>query len=414
MFLPSRFLGAVVGFLLCLLHLEASKSPLSKKEPTAIEKLESFKQAMCEAINQDSAPNGKPLVDSQQPLTIIVVTRKNPKDVQQNPPLTVDSTLFISTLTQLEDSIKDKSGLVLVIFNEKFFWSNPLTRQQKEDISQQLAEFSADHKNVLIYPHFLYIDDKGPTFADQTTWEKFRTTYLDYLNPAKGRFGKFSGEKAPAEPPNFAYHEAFFNKHPYIHPSTSDNSTKVIDSGEAQLSVWEGLHSQLRLADKPPRAYCSEEQTYFTDYANLLQNTSWNSKFIYLRSESIMYCLGKTRTRYKKASYWNEANDVLLKYPAGVVIYDIGSGVDEKCGDASDPVANVIIKYLSSEICFDVQRGIRKHNNWTNPGQPQSVLHILQSNSITMSSYYPFNNLPSGVTIIQSDPNHTKNFCVIK
>lgn len=295
-----------------------------------------------------------------------------------------------------------------------FFWSNPLTRQQKEDISQQLAEFSADHKNVLIYPHFLYIDDKGPTFADQTTWEKFRTTYLDYLNPAKGRFGKFSDEKAPAEPPNFAYREAFFIRHPYIHPSTSDSSTKIIASGEVQLSVWQGLHSQLLLSGLPTFKYCLNQQKYFTEYEKLIKAATYKSKFIYLRSESIMYCGGKARTRYKKASYWNEANDVLQKYSAGVVIYDIGPGVDEKCSNALDPVADVLIKYLSSEICFDVQRGIRKHNNWTNPGQLPSVLHILQSNSITMSSYYPFNNLPSGVTIIQSDPYCMANFCVIK
>jgi len=111
---------------------------------------------------------------------------------------------------------------------------------------------------------------------------------------------------------------------------------------------------------------------------------------------------GEITTSYQKRSYFAE-------WDAGIMqkfIYAFGSGKDV----SHNKIGNKLIQNISTEICFDLCKGVRRSNNWKNNNgifAKQSILHLLQSNSINPFCETPPNDnknrLPKDTIIVHAD-----------
>jgi hypothetical protein len=111
---------------------------------------------------------------------------------------------------------------------------------------------------------------------------------------------------------------------------------------------------------------------------------------------------GNIITTYKKASYFNEANDSVL----GGTLYDFGTGRDIANMAVPLQLRTAVLNNISTEICFDLAQSVRMNNNWNN-GAQSSLLHVLQSNSVdpffAMAPNDNINRLPLNVPIAYAD-----------
>ena len=107
---------------------------------------------------------------------------------------------------------------------------------------------------------------------------------------------------------------------------------------------------------------------------------------------------------YKKSSYFRESDKSLMNE----FIYDIGDSKDHKYKNLAkiyDSIADVILKNLSTEICFDLCSGVRQENNWnnTNNSDDKSKIHVLVSNWVSLYNNFKFLP-PHSSLIVHVDP----------
>jgi hypothetical protein len=124
---------------------------------------------------------------------------------------------------------------------------------------------------------------------------------------------------------------------------------------------------------------------------------------LWLKNETLSINLLAICTKYKKATYFHEANDTIKKGDGekfDYALYDFGNGEDEIAYDSG--MGGALLREISTEICFDLVCGIRKKNYWKNNEQP-SKIHILQSNSVDAINEENRLNLPDDKLIIYSD-----------
>lgn len=99
------------------------------------------------------------------------------------------------------------------------------------------------------------------------------------------------------------------------------------------------------------------------------------------KNESMIFFNGKLLTTYDKATYFKEQDKLLKEY-----LYKFGNGSD-KIVDQKNSEADVVHKYVSTQICRDLAAGIRA----TDDGAQR--FHILQSNTIKFDG----STIPKGV-----------------
>ncbi|MDR0571254.1 MAG: hypothetical protein LBG48_00215 [Rickettsiales bacterium] len=196
--------------------------------------------------------------------------------------------------------------------------------------------------------------------------------------------------------PNFLCFRAFNN-------DPTDNAIKVIHNSVAE--------------DSSPRTYPRLIKNVFAEIGFVVMNIT------------LSIFKGKLLTEYKKSSYYNEANSFMklqkIKpwFRAAVInryagIYDFGDGSDKIISSFTQPtsdnwtddhtaIQNVLLKNVSTEICYDLRRKVRNSNGWSNTDNDQALLHLLQSNSIDpIGITYEndnINNLPKERLILHSD-----------
>jgi hypothetical protein len=132
---------------------------------------------------------------------------------------------------------------------------------------------------------------------------------------------------------------------------------------------------------------------------------------------------------YDKSSYWGQSNDALVGsniFQNKRHIYYIGDEQDHSFFEKNYPeLSKLLIKNISSEVCYDLTCGIRKNNNWNN-GAGTTKLHIFISNTFITDSnarkMFPNNiitvcadsygtmlpNTDSSLTVVFKDDGNTK------
>lgn len=147
----------------------------------------------------------------------------------------------------------------------------------------------------------------------------------------------------------------------------------------------------------------------FNDCRNIIvaiPNTVDAVNHSYLINETYSINNGVLLTKYKKASYFHEADTQL----SNGALYEFGNGRDEKISGVAGHLYAAILDNITTEICFDLCRGIRKENGWRNYklGGQDSLLHIVQSNTIDPFDDDVSNNninmLPLNKCVIHADP----------
>ncbi|MDR1207840.1 MAG: hypothetical protein LBJ89_00650 [Holosporales bacterium] len=339
---------------------------------------------------------------------------------KKGPDLILDPT---TTLNAIDSKITSfPQDLIFVVFDEMFFGSvRPLTQFERDNIMRQIDAFSQKHKNVIICPHFLYIADEGPTFQNAGNWEHFRSAYIDCLDPDVGGFGKFDDTKPVKEAPVYEKLQELNQNRQYspkniiklslsYHPvciSTFDmNSLKKESIDNVRLLKWDTIQEQV----STPMSASRSEVAFWGTYKALLNNTTFEKHFRFLRSESYIVWSGRHLISYKKTSYWKEANNYLVNrlYGDDVLIYDIGSGENSVTDNSAEirQLAHDLNSFLSIELCFDLNRGISEHFVRVTP----PMIHIIQSKTIDPKRN--LQKLPLNRIIIQADNMYKMLFSV--
>lgn len=403
MFLPSCFLGAVVGFLLCLPHLEASTAQQPEK-PTAVEKLESFKQKMCEAINQEND-----CVDPNQPLTIIVVTRKS-----ANTLIGVDP-----VLQQLKSNMPTTNGLTLVVFSEMFFGKEPLAEEQVRSILTALLAFSSQYPNVILLPHFLYKTDPLFCFRDVAEQKEFLDKYKNDMKPfMDGGKAKFKGQnyaKSHGTGARLKTEVLVKQKIPLAEKKTTDAKKQTMLpklTAKTSSSTKQKQPSMSASGRKPSQVPPSSQPA---DQLNCEQfyNRPFTKPFSLLRSASIFIHNGLPLSEHKKNGYCFESKKD-IENPD--IFYDFSFsflGQHSLCSLVARNTKQTIIDALrqccSLDICFDLRLRAAKSSQLSD-----SFLHIIQSNTINTSESRLLSVLPNNTIIVQADPTYHQFFTCLK
>lgn len=112
----------------------------------------------------------------------------------------------------------------------------------------------------------------------------------------------------------------------------------------------------------------NSEEPAFLEYLNYLEGLlSVKGTF---KNESMIFFNGKLLTTYDKATYFKEQDKLLKEY-----LYKFVNGLD-KIVDQKNFEANVVHKYVSTQICRDLTAEIRAIDDGA------QRFHILQSNTI--------------------------------
>jgi hypothetical protein len=162
------------------------------------------------------------------------------------------------------------------------------------------------------------------------------------------------------------------------------------------------------IADKAANFTLGRHDSGFVSFIPLYRFLFQCQHLIIFLEISLMVYNGNILTKYKKRSYFNECNASIT----GRGIYDFGDGFDhvnQNLTGINIAIANNMAHNISTEICFDLAKGVRVGNNWTNTPPlvvhfRQSTLHLIQSNMIIPTAYGNLNRLPADQMIIHADP----------
>ncbi len=148
-----------------------------------------------------------------------------------------------------------------------------------------------------------------------------------------------------------------------------------------------------------------DPETATINWDFLLNKVSNEQKYKIFKNESLIYSHGRIVGSYQKASYKDEANAFLEHTLNGKEnsLYLFGKGQDIAADKSL--LAQLINNYISTEICFDLEMGMRhKLNNHP----PEGKIHIFVSNTLPLSLSEKtdvqmrnrFNNLPDSIPLI--------------
>ena len=235
-----------------------------------------------------------------------------------------------------------KKGWKLCIFNEMFFSKRmPLSSKLRGEVLKNISALS--DKKTLVHVNFLY-SEQGKDKFTQLEFNRIKRNLSPRRQSSGGLFSRF----------------LFENTQTY--KTIEDHLERYLD----RISP---------LVDK-------KNHTYLLNKSDIL----WDKK-------TVCY--------YKKSSYFREHDNSLKNG----FVYDVGDGKDHKYSKLSEEqnsIANVILKNISSEICFDLASGVRQENSWRN-SDSQSKIHILVSNCIFSELNHHFLP-PSSILIAHVDP----------
>ena len=181
--------------------------------------------------------------------------------------------------------------------------------------------------------------------------------------------------------------------------------------------------------DEIKRIYDAKPRMNSSSQNRLMCNPNNEIRFV-VANITISIFDGRLITEYKKSSYFREADDFIeinkikpffrpIEINRYAGIYDFGDGSDKISSSFAQPniqrgsnidvttLRDVLLKNISTEICFDLAQKVRNSNGWSNTDDSQAQLHILQSNSIDpIGRTYEnenLNNLPRNRLILHSD-----------
>lgn len=132
------------------------------------------------------------------------------------------------------------------------------------------------------------------------------------------------------------------------------------------------------------------------------QFSAYRSPLNILRNQAVIFWNGNPVTHYLKSSYMREAEAFL-----GGRFYELGAGRDEisdsfMVGSPEERVARILMENLSTEICYDLEIGVRKKlDSYPRAGK----IHVVISNTLPLAQYGRAENLPDHIPlIIHVDP----------
>jgi hypothetical protein len=143
-----------------------------------------------------------------------------------------------------------------------------------------------------------------------------------------------------------------------------------------------------------------ESDSYESYTQHVKQFADFRSPLKTLKNESVVFWNGKPITHYLKSSYMKEADPLLEER-----LYLLGRGIDEINPEVTSglhDMVSIITKYLSTEICYDLEIGVRKK---LNSYPPEGKIHIVVSNTLSLAQLGSAENLPDHIPlIIHVDP----------
>lgn len=176
---------------------------------------------------------------------------------------------------------------------------------------------------------------------------------------------------------------------------------------ETPISEW-SMAEQIDVILKKKESFVLDKDFMVTDTQNVLERNLQNNVKGIFRNITFAINNGKTITEYKKRTYCREWDFGI----ANNYIYDFGDGYDYACtydiyGENIN--GSNTLRNITTEICFDLAKGVRKENSWTNgPDMTASTLHIIQSNIINVDENVTKENLPRNKLIVHVDPSYGK------
>lgn len=152
------------------------------------------------------------------------------------------------------------------------------------------------------------------------------------------------------------------------------------------------------------------------DFQKLLSAIVEEKLYDTFKNESLIYSHGVIVGSYQKVSYKEEANALLQSIldKGDGALYLFGEGKDLQANDTN--LARIINDYISTEICYDLEIGVR---NQLDLYPPEGKLHVIVSNTLPLSldsdeqrSRKRFNNLPSHIPLILHVDPHERDFFI--
>jgi hypothetical protein len=233
----------------------------------------------------------------------------------------------------------------IIVFNEMFFYkAKPLDQADYNTMMQSIHDFSAIDSKMLIYANFLHVTNEYS--VDLAEYSTLITSRLD-------------------------------------------SSKMVFD--DVILGVAEREKKE------------KEEEKIMTDALNIRTHGSHAPTFMIKCLLNETFCIRNNQelTKYKKSSYFKEADAVLKQRR---VFYGYGDNKD--CIVTAGLLSNFLVENISTQICLDLNVNTRNSNAvtpWIENTANPSVVHIIQSNCIDPASYKNANNLPKDKLVIHVD-----------
>lgn len=245
----------------------------------------------------------------------------------------------IARLSQRIHGEKIRQNPCLVIFNEMFFSKDrPLSSDEFTAKEVALRGLTRRHRNVLVHANFLF--EGLHSFDSPAEYEAFMIEQERRVNLLSARTGK-----------------------------------QIFESGR----------------------YAEGYKEYATQFLG------YRSPLNILKNQSYVFWNGHPVISYLKSSYMREAEHLLT---AGK-FYELGTGEDVIPPALADlsaemAVAKILRENLSTEICYDLEIGVRKKLDSYPIG---GKVHIVISNTLPLAQYGRAENLPDHIPlIIHVDP----------
>lgn len=251
---------------------------------------------------------------------------------------------YIRNLAQFFNK-KIKSHPCLIVFNEMFFSKDhPLTIESLEEKQNYIKNLTHKFSNILVHANFLFQDT------------------LNFENEEK--------------------YKSFVNK---------------------QYRTFTMLH---KFTEK--EIFETSEKFTYEDYR--VQFLETRDTLNIIKNQSFIYWNNTPLMSYLKSSYRNEAD----KYIKEGAFYILGQGqdliiYDEHISNAdSCAMAKIVNKYLSTEICYDSNIGVRKSLK-TYPANGK--IHIIVSNTLSIDNQENVNNFSTKIPLLfHVDPKYQEIF----
>ncbi|MDR2646003.1 MAG: hypothetical protein LBC04_02405 [Holosporaceae bacterium] len=249
---------------------------------------------------------------------------------------------------QLQIPSVSSTNWKIIIFNEMFFSKKPLTKHEVEKIRELFFFFLEDKEHTILHTNFLY-----------TTSGSFTVGDIDELKSRIQNSTNTGMRRSLIDQTSNSYHISTQNA-----------------ANDAEITAY--------------IAACNQKKRNIAVQHPVLLNRSTMS---YDNKELVWY---------DKSTYCWESNEALkglAPFAGQSHIYHIGDGQDHKFINVFFPkMKELLLKSISSEICYDLSCGVRHANNWVND-TVKTKLHIFASNTTQASenNEFPLDSIVSCV-----------------